>query len=73
MLCSLDMFRMDMMDGVLLLMDRVVLLNLLILLITEFVKEDSPFCLTRAITRTTIGPCPRSAWLRGMLPEDVRG
>jgi len=40
------------------------------LLITEFVQEDSPFCLTRAITRTMIGPCPRSAWLRGMLPED---
>ena len=24
---------------------------------TEFVKEDSPFCLTRAITRTMIDPC----------------
>ena len=42
------------------------------LLITVFIKEDSPFCLTRAITRTMIGPCPRPAWLRGMLPEDVR-
>ena len=33
--------------------------NLLValrLLITEFVEEDSPFCLTRAITRTMIGP-----------------
>ena len=27
------------------------------LLITEFIKEDSPFCLTRAITRTMVGPC----------------
>jgi len=27
------------------------------LLITEFIKEDSPFCLTRAITRTMIGLC----------------
>jgi len=26
------------------------------ILITEFIKEDSPFCLTRAITRTMIGP-----------------
>ena len=26
------------------------------LLITEFVKQDSPFCLTRVITRTMIGP-----------------
>ena len=38
------------------------------LLITEFIKEDSPFCLTRAITRTMIGPCPRSErdtqWVR---------
>ena len=33
-------------------------------------KEDSPLCLTRAIPRTMIGPCPRSAWLQGMLPED---
>ena len=27
------------------------------LLITEFIQEDSQFCLTRAITRTMIGPC----------------
>ena len=27
------------------------------LLITEFIKEGSPFCLTRAITRTMIGLC----------------
>ena len=26
-------------------------------LITEFIEEDSPVCLTRAITRTMIGPC----------------
>jgi len=25
------------------------------LLVTEFIKENSPFCLTRAITRTMIG------------------
>jgi len=31
---------------------------------TEFIKEDSPFCLTRAISKTMIGPCPRSAWFR---------
>jgi len=28
-----------------------------LLLITKFIKEDSPFCLTRAITRTMIGLC----------------
>jgi len=38
---------------------------------TEFIKEDSPFCLTHAISRTMIGPCLRSVWFRGMLPEDV--
>jgi len=27
------------------------------LLITDFFREDSPLCLTRAITRTKIGPC----------------
>jgi len=26
-------------------------------LITDFIKEDSPLCLTRAISRTMIGPC----------------
>jgi len=30
---------------------------------SAFIEEDSPLCLTRAITRTMIGPCPRSAWL----------
>jgi hypothetical protein len=43
-----------------------------LLLITEFINEDSPFCLTCAISRAVIGPCLRSAWFRGMLPEDVR-
>jgi len=33
------------------------LLPCVCLLITEFLKEDSPFCLTRAITRTMTGPC----------------
>ena len=42
------------------------------LLITGFIKEDFPFYLTHAITRTMIDPYPRSARLRGMLPEDVR-
>ena len=42
------------------------------LLITSFIPEDSPFCLTRDITRTMIGPCPCSAWYRRMLPEYVR-
>ena len=27
------------------------------ILITEFIKEDSPLCLPRAITRTMIGLC----------------
>ena len=42
-------------------------LNVRRLLMTELIEEDSLFCLTRAITRTMIGPCPRSAWLRRML------
>ena len=28
-------------------------------LTTGFIKEDLPFCITRATTRTVIGPCPR--------------
>jgi len=41
------------------------------LLITEFIKEDSPFCLTRAITRTMIGPCytPPSFGSEGCSPK----
>ena len=41
------------------------------LLITEFIKEDSPFCLTRAITRTMIGPCytPLREAQEGTLPS----
>ena len=33
----------------------------------EFIKEDSPFCLTRAITRTMIGPCYTNSSLKGLL------
>ena len=44
--------------------------HLLLERVTESIKENSPFCLTRVISRTMIGPCPRSVWFRGMLPED---
>ena len=44
------------------------------LLITEVIQEDSPFCLTRAITRTMIGLCytplslaPRDAAVSGYI------
>jgi len=36
---------------------KVIVFGAIRLLITEFIKEDSPFCLTHAITRTMIGPC----------------
>jgi len=49
---------------------RMCSVGLVDVLITEFIKEDSPFCLTRAITRTMIGPCPRSAWFRAGLAAD---
>ena len=37
------------------------------LLIIEFIKEFCRYCLTHAIFRTMIGPCPRSVWFRGVL------
>ena len=35
------------------------------LLIAEFIKENSPFCPTRAITRTMIGPSSSCAQVEG--------
>jgi len=34
---------------------------------TEFIKEDSPFCPTHAISRTMIGPCPCAV----LVPRDA--
>jgi len=36
-------------------------------LITEFIKDDSPFCLAHAISRTMNSPCPRSV----LVPTDA--
>ena len=40
-------------------------------MITELIKDDSPLCLTRAITRTMIGACytPLSSGSEGCSPK----
>ena len=37
----------------------------------KLLKRFRRYCLSHAISRTIIGPCPRTAWFRGMLPKDV--